>query len=86
MGIPMKTTVELPDPLFKQARRYADAHATTMKALIEEGLRKVMAEDQEAPPFKLRDGSFKGGSGMSPELTSWEQIRDIIYDPSEGRG
>jgi len=82
----MKTTIELPDPLFRQARRYAEAHHMTMKALVEQGLRKVMAEQRETAPFKLRDGSFHGGSGMSPELTSWEQIRDIIYDPSEGRG
>lgn len=82
----MKTTIELPDPLFQQARRYAEAHRITMKALIEQGLRKVMAEKKEAAPFKLRDGSFDGGSGMSPELKSWEQIRDIIYDPREGRG
>lgn len=82
----MKTTIELPDPLFKQARRYAETHHTTMKALIEQGLRQVMAEKKEAAPFKLGDGSFDGGSGMSPELKSWEQIRDIMYDPSEGRG
>jgi hypothetical protein len=80
----MKTTIELPEPLFAQARRYASAHGMTMKALIEQGLRQVMAEKNEPKPFKLRDGSFKG-SGMTPEFqnATWEQIRDAIY---EGRG
>jgi predicted transcriptional regulator len=82
----MKTTIELPDALFKEARRYAEAHHVTMKTLVEQGLRRVLAEREQAAPFKLRDGSFDGGSGMSPELKSWEQIRDIIYDPREGRG
>jgi hypothetical protein len=30
MGNHMKTTVELPDPLFAQARRFADANGMTM--------------------------------------------------------
>ena len=81
----MKTTIELPDSLFVQARRHADAHGMTMKALIEQGLRAVMAEKKEQVPFKLADGSFHGGSGLTPEFqnASWEQIRDAIY---EGRG
>jgi hypothetical protein len=80
----MKTTIELPEPLFAQARRFADAHGMTMKALIEQGLRKVMAEKKEEPKFKLRDGSV-GGNGLTPEFqnATWEQIRDAIY---EGRG
>jgi hypothetical protein len=81
----MKTTIELPEPLFAQARRFADAHGMTMKALIEQGLRKVLAEKKEEPKFKLRDGSFHGGNGLTPEFqnATWEQIRDAIY---EGRG
>jgi hypothetical protein len=76
----MKTTIELPDPLFAQARRYADAHKMTMKSLIEQGLRKVMAEKKSDKPFKLRDGSFKG-NGMTPEYQSanWEEKLAIIY-------
>lgn len=80
----MKTTIELPEALFAQARRYANAHKMTMKALIEQGLRKVMAEKKNAPGFKLRDGSV-AGKGLTPEFqnASWEQIREAIY---EGRG
>jgi len=82
----MKTTIELPDPLLEQARRFAAARRMTLKALIEQGLRTVMAEKPEEKPFRLRDCSFDGGTGMAPELKTWEQIRDIIYDPFEGRG
>ena len=83
----MKTTIELPDPLFQQARRYAKSHQMTMKALIEQGLRKVMAEKKEEKPFRLRDGSVKG-NGLTPEFqnASWEQVRDLVYDPVHGRG
>ncbi|MDR2880659.1 MAG: type II toxin-antitoxin system VapB family antitoxin [Azoarcus sp.] len=80
----MKTTIELPDALFAQARRYADAHDMTMKALIERGLRKAMAEKKDEPRFELRDCSVDG-QGLTPEFqnAAWEQIRDAIY---EGRG
>lgn len=83
----MKTTIELPDPLFAQARRYADAHNMSMKALIEQGLRTVMAEKKAAKPFKLRDGSVSG-QGLSPTWrdAGWEQMRDALYGPGEGRG
>ena len=81
----MLTTTRPPDPLFAQARRFADANNMTMKTLIEQGLRKVMAEQQKAHrPFKLRDGSV-GGKGLAPEFqgAAWDQIRDAAY---EGRG
>jgi hypothetical protein len=81
----MKTTVEIPDALFKQARRYIDAHNMTMKTLIEQGLRKAMLEEKETPEFSLRDASFHGGKGLTAEFKNadWNQIRDTIY---EGRG
>lgn len=80
----MKTTIEIQDSLFKQARRYADARNMTMKALIEEGLRKVIAEKNKQPVFELRDGSVDG-NGLTAEFRNagWERIRDVIY---EGRG
>ena len=34
----MKTTIELPDALLAEARRFADDHGMTMKALIDETL------------------------------------------------
>ncbi|MDR2244256.1 MAG: type II toxin-antitoxin system VapB family antitoxin, partial [Burkholderiales bacterium] len=53
----MKTTIELSDALFADARRYADANNMTMKALIEQSLRNLMAEKKDKPKFKLRDAS-----------------------------
>lgn len=47
---PMKITIELPDPLFQQARQYAQAQHITMKTLIEQGLRRIMAEQKETTP------------------------------------
>jgi hypothetical protein len=80
----MKTTVQIPDSLFKEARRVAREEHTTMKALIERGLRRVISELKQRERFKLRKATFKG-KGLQPHLAgaSWEQLRDISY---EGRG
>ena len=79
----MKTTLEISDPLLKEARKLAARENTTLRALVEQGLRQVVASRKE-PPFRLRDASFKG-EGLQPEFegAGWDKIRDAIY---EGRG
>jgi hypothetical protein len=79
----MKTTVEIADSLLSQARKLAARRGTTVRALIEEGLRRVVGEDRAPRRFKLRDASF-GAGGLRPEAQGgWERIRDLSY---EGRG
>jgi hypothetical protein len=81
----MKTTVDIPDPLFDQLRKRAAANRTTMRALIQAALRQFLASGpRPRKRFKLKDGSFKG-NGYAPGIREgdWNQIRDIIY---EGRG
>ena len=80
----MKTTVEIPDALLEQAKRLASQEHTTVRALMEGGLRRLMAERKEAKPFKLRKVSFRG-NGLQPQMAgaAWEGIRDAAY---EGRG
>lgn len=80
----MKTTVEIPDPVLSQARKVAAREGTTVRALIEEGLRKVLGERAKSGEFQLRKASFKG-KGLQPELrdAGWDRIRDAAY---EGRG
>jgi hypothetical protein len=80
----MKTTVEISDGLFSEARKLADREDTTLRALVEEGLRKVVAERKRPGRFRLRRASFQG-QGLQPPLSeaSWDRIRELAY---EGRG
>ncbi len=80
----MKTTVEIPDALLAEARRIAQRDATTLRGLVEEGLRRVLGERAEQSGFRLRKVSF-GGQGLTDDLSgsSWEEIRRRAY---EGRG
>jgi hypothetical protein len=80
----MKTTVELPDSLLEEVRQRAVEEGTTVRALMEEGLRRILSERKKAGTFRLRKATYKG-RGLQPDVEegSWERIRDLIY---EGRG
>lgn len=80
----MKTTVEISDPLLREARRLAAREGVTLRTLVERGLRRVVAETKPGAPFKLRRASFKG-NGLHADLheASWERLRDLTY---KGRG
>jgi len=86
MASHMKTTIHIPDSLLDEAKKAARQEGTTLKALVEEGLRKALEErrGRGQAAFKLRKATFKG-QGLQPHLAgvTWDQILDISY---EGRG
>ena len=78
----MKTTVEISDSILEDARRLATREGTTVRALIEAGLRKELQLRRRAGGrFRLKRASFKG-RGLRPELAgaSWDRIRDLVYE------
>jgi hypothetical protein len=80
----MKTTIEISDPLRRDAGKLAEREGITLRALVERGLRRVVAETKPNAPFKLRRSSFKGrGLQGEPSDASWDKLRDLAY---EGRG
>jgi hypothetical protein len=80
----MKTTVEIPDSLFEEARKLAHRDRTTLKVLVEEGLRKIITDRKSRKGFRLRKVTFKGNGLQSPlSGASWDRIRELSY---EGRG
>jgi hypothetical protein len=81
----MKTTVEIPDALLDEARKLAARQDSTLRVLIIEGLRRVVAERKRAGGFRLRKASFRG-NGLQPDVAdaSWERIRELAYDKRGG--
>jgi len=71
----MKITVEIPNPVRQQARELAAREKATLRALVEEGLPRVIAARRQ-PPFRLRRASFRG-QGLHPDVANkrWEEIR-----------
>ena len=81
----MKTTVHIPDTLLEEARKIAKIEQTTIKALIEEGLRLTIESRKRTGKFRLRKATFKG-NGLQPNVAgaSWEKIRDLSYGDRGG--
>ena len=80
----MKTTIDIADPLLDRARAVADERGTTLKALVEQGLRQVV-DGKPSKPFKLRAGGVNG-RGLTPEAKriagpDGEKMRYLAYEP-----
>lgn len=84
MGTHMKTTVEISDALFEAAKRAAHERGTTLRSLIEEGLRSVLEPTPGPSAFRLRDASVSG-HGLRADVRDggWDRIAELTY---EGRG
>jgi hypothetical protein len=82
----MKTTIELPKSLLAEAKACAAREGTTLRALIEAGLRSALKErKQKKKPFKLRDARA-GSGGMLPgwDMNDFGKIRDASYGDRGG--
>jgi hypothetical protein len=80
----MKITIQLPDGLVEEARKAAREDRTTLRSLVEAGLREVLARRARREPFILRDESVDG-EGLQPEFqgVGWEGLRTAIYPQPE---
>ena len=80
---PMKTTLDLHDELLLRAKRHARETGSTLRAVVEDGLRQVL--DTAGSPRKhvlpdLRAGD--AGAADPLEQYSWPELRELIYgDP-----
>ncbi len=80
----MKATVDISDALFTAAKRLAAERGTTLRVLVEAGLRHVLETSDASMDFRLRDATF-GGNGLQAGFRheGWEPLREAAY---EGRG
>jgi hypothetical protein len=76
----MKTTVEIPDPLFRAAREYCAGRGLSFRQLVESGLRLVIEQPRPITRFRLKPFGFQG---EGQQIQDWSAIREAIY---EGRG
>ncbi|MEZ0076149.1 hypothetical protein ABH927_005525 [Planotetraspora sp. GP83] len=76
----MKTTVDIADGLLQEARQVAHAEGTTLKSLIEEGLRAVLSRRAPRADFLLEDASIPGdGLQAAVNTASWDDVRALAY-------
>ena len=68
MVIRMKTTLNIDDTVMQRLREEAARRRTTMSALVEAGLRRIL--DERSPS--------DGGSASLPALPSWRGGRELV--------
>lgn len=77
----MKTTLDISDDLFARSRKLAQREGTTLRAVVEEGLRLALKARAAKPPRSFRFPTHAGGGFQAGfEMASWSQIRDAIYE------
>ena len=77
MGTHMKTTIEISDALFLTAKRQAAKRGTTLRALVEQGLKQALKDTDNEPSYQPRDGRVKG-RGLTQEARNagWRAVLD----------
>jgi len=80
-----RTTVRLPQELLGRAKRKAAAEGRTLTALIEDGLRLVVAEPRARakhrrllPPVSKATGGPMPGIDLT-DLSTFQEIKDLGY-------
>ena len=80
----MKTTLDIQDELLGRAKRHAAETGRTLRAVVEDGLQRVLS-DPEAEPYRLEDFSVGDPSAPNPlERYSWTELRELIYGGGGG--
>jgi hypothetical protein len=78
----VKTTVEISDVLFREAKQYAAEHGIPLREVFERGLETVLRRPSAGRRrFRLRTVTTKG-EGLACDA-DWSTIRSLIY---EGHG
>jgi hypothetical protein len=76
----VKTTVEIQTALLERARRHARKLGKPLRAIIEEGLRRVLEAEAASPDYRMADRSVGEAGAPNPlESLSWQDLRNEIY-------
>lgn len=77
----MKTSIEISDPILRRVRALAARERTTVRALVEAGLRLLLDERERSAGFRLRDASV-GGKGLRDGLRydDWAKILEMAHE------
>lgn len=79
----MKSTAEIPDPLFRAAKQQCAEHGITLRQLIEAGLRTAIEKPKRKGRSRTRRFGFAGDRQIEHD---WERIREMIFSGRGGAG
>jgi hypothetical protein len=77
----VKTTLDISDSLFHDAKRYAEDNHLTFREVVEISLRRHLESAPSAPKFRLKKKTFHAKTLI--DVNDWAAVRKLTY---EGRG
>jgi hypothetical protein len=82
--MPERTTVRLPENLMRRAKRKAASEGRTLTALIEDGVRRVLNERDEAPKKRILPRVSTATGGIMPGIdisnsAALQEMDDLEY-------
>ena len=76
----MKTTIDIHDELLIRAKQYARNTGRSLRAVVEEGLRRVLPSPLSSSRYHLPDLSEGQADADDPLVTySWQELCGMIY-------
>ena len=76
----MRTSVDIPDPLLRRARKLAHEQGTTLRQLLVDSLRAALDRATPAAKHRMRDRSFgEGGLLSGLAWSDTERIDELAY-------
>ena len=83
---PVKTTLDIQDALLERAKRHAKRVRRPLRAIVEEGLRRVLSDASAPASYELPDAAVGDPDAPDPlEAWSWQDLRAEIYGESRSR-
>lgn len=76
----MRTSIDIPDPLLRRAKKLAQRRGTTLRQLLIDGLLSVVEQGTRTSDYQMQDCSF--GSGGLVEGLSWsdtDSLDELVY-------
>jgi hypothetical protein len=82
----MKTIIELPDDLLREAEARAAREGQTLPDLVAEGLRALLHGRPAPTGARGSAGAWarEFGGNASPDVTAWDRLRAAYQDPFPG--
>ena len=79
----MKTTLDIHDQLLSRAKHHAKSTGRPLRAVVEDGLRRVLSDVPRSRAYVLPDLRVGDPHADDPlEQYSWPELRELIYgDP-----
>ena len=73
----MRTTIDLDEPVFRQLKREAARRETTLRQLVNDYLRKALAQPERKPKYRFnwkvdRGGQVMPGVNLDDRKSLWD--------------